>query len=106
MVLAKARSGLVSVSQRPAMNEWGSFGSNRSTASEEDGPFCQGLAIVVGGLVTPVGVPTVEVAGVHDRGWDVLAARLEFQSTRWWLVDIHYGGFLHFGGDPLYFGGV
>ena len=36
MVLAKARSGLVSVSQRPEMNEWGSFGSNRSTASAED----------------------------------------------------------------------
>ena len=32
------------------------------------GPFCQGLAILVGGLVSLVGVPVVEVAGVHGEG--------------------------------------
>ena len=37
MVLAKAKSGLLSVFQRPEMNEWGSFGSNRSTVSAEEG---------------------------------------------------------------------
>ena len=36
MTLAKARSGLVSVFQRPEMNEWGSFGLNRSAASAVD----------------------------------------------------------------------
>ena len=36
MTLAKAKSGLVLVFQRPEMNEWGSFGLKRSAASAVD----------------------------------------------------------------------
>ena len=31
---------------------------------------------MVGGLVTPVGVPTVEVAGVHGRDWGASGSEL------------------------------
>ena len=36
LALAKARSGLVSVFQHLEMNEWGSFGLHKSTASAEE----------------------------------------------------------------------